>query len=211
VKVVAFNGSPKKDGNTYHGIKMVAEELEKEGIEVEIVHVGNKNVRGCVGCAMCKSNKDERCVIRGDEVNEWIQKMKNADGIILASPVYYSAVAGTMKAFLDRATYVSGANGGLFRHKVGASVIAVRRSGGIPAFNELNHYINYSEMIIPTSNYWNVIYGTAPGEALKDEEGTQIMRVLGKNMAWIMKVIDFSKDKIEKPEAEEKVYMNFIR
>lgn len=211
MKVVAINGSPKSNGNTYEAIKAVAKELEKENIEVEIIHIGNKVVRGCLACNGCAKNKNERCVIQNDDVNEWIQKMKDADGIILGSPVYYSAVAGTMKAFLDRAFYVASSNGGLFRHKVGASVVAVRRSGGIPVFDQLNNYINYSEMVMPTSNYWNVVYGTAPGEAAKDEEGMQIMRVLGKNMAWIMKLIEFGKGKVEEPEREKKTFMNFIR
>ena len=164
MKVVAFNGSPKKEGNTYHGIKMVAEELEKEGIEVEIIHVGNKTIRGCLACNGCARNQDEKCVIK-DEVNEWIQKMKEADGIILGSPVHYASVGATMKAFLDRAFYVTSVNKSMLRHKVGAAVVAVRRSGGIPTFDQLNNYINYSEMLMPTSNYWNVIHGTAPGEA----------------------------------------------
>lgn len=211
MKVVAINGSPKSNGNTYEAIKAVAKELEKENIEVEIIHVGNKEVRGCLACGGCGRNKNERCVIENDDVNEWIQKMKDADGIILGSPVYYSAIAGTMKAFLDRAFYVASSNGGMFRHKVGASVVAVRRSGGLPVFDQLNNYINYSEMVMPTSNYWNVVYGTAPGEAARDEEGMQIMSVLGKNMAWIMKVIDFGKGKIEEPERDKKVFMNFIR
>jgi multimeric flavodoxin WrbA len=116
-----------------------------------------------------------------------------------------------MKAFLDRAIYVGSANNSLYRHKVGVGVTAVRRSGGIPAYNQLNNYIGYSEMIMPTSNYWNVIYGRAPGEALKDDEGTQIMRILGKNMAWLLKIIEFGEGKIEKPEVEKKVYTNFIR
>lgn len=211
MKVVALNGSPKNNGNTYEAIKAVAAELEKENIEVEIIHVGNKEVRGCLACNGCARNKNEKCVIQSDDVNEWIQKMKDADGIILGSPVYYSAIAGTMKAFLDRAFYVASSNGGMFRHKVGTSVVAVRRSGGIPVFDQLNNYINYSEMVMPTSNYWNVVYGTAPGEAARDEEGMQIMSVLGKNMAWIMKLIDFGKDKVEEPERDKKVFMNFIR
>ena len=211
MKVVAFNGSPKKEGNTYHAIKIVTDELEKEGIETEIVHVGNKSIRGCIACNQCIKNKDEKCGIHSDEVNEWIQKMKHADGIILGSPVHYSAIAGTMKSFLDRAFYVTGVNDGMLRHKVGVSVAAVRRSGGITTFDQLNNYINYSEMIIPTSNYWNVIHGTRPGEALKDEEGTQIMRVLGKNMAWCLKLIENGKDVVDEPEREKKVYTNFIR
>lgn len=210
MKVVAFNGSPKRDGNTYHTLKIVCDELEKENIDVEIVHVGNKVIRGCLACNGCVRNKNEKCVIN-DEVNEWVQKMKNADGIILGSPVHYSAIGATMKAFLDRAFYVTSANDFMLRHKVGASVVAVRRSGGLPAFEQLNNYINYSEMLMPTSNYWNVIYGAAPGEVSKDEEGKQIMRILGKNMAWLLKMIELSKGKIPEPKAEEKVFTNFIR
>jgi len=211
MKVVAFNGSPKKEGNTYHALKMVTEELEKEGIEVEIIHVGNKIIRGCIACNGCVRNKNEKCIINGDEVNDWIQKMKEADGIILGSPVHYSAMGATMKAFLDRAFYVTTVNNSMLRHKVGASVVAVRRSGGVATFDQLNNYINYSEMLMPTSNYWNVIHGTAPGEVTRDEEGNQIMKVLGKNMAWLMKLVEFGRGKVEEPELEEKVFTNFIR
>jgi len=210
MKVVAFNGSPNKEGNTYHAIKMVLSELEKEGIETEIIHVGNKSIRGCIACNQCAKNKNEKCVLPGDQVNDWIQKLKGADGIILGSPVHYASMGGTMKSFLDRAFYVAGNNGGMMRHKVGASVVAVRRSGGIPTFNQLNNYINYSEMLLPTSNYWNVIHGTTPGEALQDKEGVQIMRVLGKNMAWLMKLVQNGKENVKAPEKEDKIFMNFI-
>ncbi|MDD2498637.1 MAG: flavodoxin family protein [Desulfitobacteriaceae bacterium] len=211
MKVVAFNGSPHEEGNTYYAIKTVADELEKEGIAVEIIHVGNKSIRGCLACGKCFKNKDEKCAISNDEVNEWIQKIKKADGIILGSPVHYSSIGATMKAFLDRAVYVAGANKGMLRHKVGAPVVAVRRSGGVPAFDQLNHYLNYSEMLIPTSNYWNVVHGTKPGDALQDEEGVQIMRILGKNMAWLMKLVENGKGKVAEPEKEKKVSMSFIR
>lgn len=210
MKVVAFNGSPKKEGNTYHAIKMVGAELEKEGIEVEIVHVGNKIIRGCLACNGCGRNQNEKCVIN-DEVNDWIQKMKEADGIIFGSPVHYASIGATMKAFLDRAIYVTSGNKSMLRHKVGVAVVAVRRSGGIPAFDMLNNYINYSEMLMPTSNYWNVIHGTAPGEAEGDEEGKQIMRVLGKNMAWLLKLVESGKEKVQEPEKEDKIFTNFIR
>ncbi|MDF2879004.1 MAG: reductase, partial [Clostridia bacterium] len=170
----------------------------------------NKVIRGCIACGQCVKNKDEKCSI-GDEVNGWLQKMKEADGIILGSPVHYSAIAGTMKSFLDRAFYVAGVNNSMLRHKVGAAVVAVRRSGGVPTFEQLNNYINYSEMLMPTSNYWNVIHGTRPGDALQDEEGVQIMRVLGKNMAWLMKLAEAGKGKVEEPEKERKVFTNFIR
>lgn len=211
MKVIAFNGSPRKSGNTYEAIKAVANELEKENIEVEIIHVGNKVIRGCLACGGCSRNMNERCVIENDEVNGWIQKMKEADGIILGSPVHYSAIAGTMKSFLDRAFLVTSVNSGMLRHKVGASVVAVRRSGGVPTFDQLNNYINYSEMVMPTSNYWNVVHGTELGEATQDEEGMQIMRVLGKNMSWLMKLIHSGKDNIEESQREDKVFMNFIR
>lgn len=210
MKVVAFNGSPKKEGNTYHGIKVVAEELEKQGIEVEIIHVGNKVIRGCLACNGCVKNQNEKCVIN-DEVNEWIQKMKEADGIIFGSPVHYASVGATMKAFLDRAIYVTSVNKSMLRHKVGAAVVAVRRSGGVPTFSQLNNYINYCEMLMPTSNYWNVIHGTAPGEAVGDEEGNQIMRVLGQNMAWLMNLVEYGKGKVQEPEKEAKIYTSFIR
>lgn len=211
MKVIAFNGSPNKEGNTYHGIKIVLEELEKEGIETEIIHVGNKSIRGCIACRKCSQNKNGKCIISTDPVNEWIEKMKEADGIIIGSPVHYSAIAGTMKSFLDRAFRVAEANDNLLRYKVGTSIVAVRRSGGIPTFNQLNNYINHSEMLMPTSNYWNVINGTKPGDALLDEEGVQIMRVLGKNMAWLMKLIENGEKSLPKPEMEEKIFTNFIR
>ncbi|MEL7567178.1 MAG: flavodoxin family protein [Dehalobacterium sp.] len=212
MKVVAFNGSPKKAGNTASALKMIAEELEKNDIEVEIVHVGGKKIRGCISCYKCVQNKDEKCVI-DDEVNEWIQKMKTADGIIFASPVYFSGISGTMKCFLDRALYVASvANNRMLRYKVGVSFVAVRRSGGVTAFNALNQYISLSEMVMPTSNYWNVIYGgTVPGEAENDVEGKQIARILGKNMAWLIKVIDTGKKIHGMPELEPKQRMNFIR
>ncbi len=211
MQVVAFNGSPNKNGNTYHAIRMVADELEKQGIAVEIIHVGNQAVRGCLACAQCIKKKNEQCIQNDDPVNEWLQKMKAADGIILGSPVHYAAIGGTMKSFLDRAFYVAGVNGGMLRHKVGVAVVADRRSGGVSTFSQLNNFISYSEMIIPTANYWNVIFGTRPGEAVQDAEGTQIMRTLGKNMAWLMKLMEYGKDAVPAPEMEKKTYTNFIR
>lgn len=211
MKVLAFNGSPKAAGNTFHALKMVTDQLEKEGIETQILHVGNKAIRGCIACGKCRENQNEQCVLPGDEVNAWLQLMKSADGILLGSPVHYAAMGGTMKCFLDRAFYVSGVNGGLLRHKVGAAVVAVRRSGGLPAFNQLNNFLLYAEMLMPTSNYWNVIHGTSPGEVTQDEEGMQIMRVLGKNMAWLLKLVENGKGKVAPPQPEAKIYTCFVR
>lgn len=208
MKVIAINGSPKENGNTYHAIKIVTDELESQGIETEILHIGNKNIRGCLACGGCAQNKNEKCVIN-DEVNEAIQKMKAADGILIGSPVYYASIAGTMKCFLDRSFYVASANGGLFRHKVGGSVVAVRRSGEVATFDHLNHYFTLGEMFLASSNYWNVIHGRLPGEVLQDEEGVQIMRVLGKNMAFLVKQLN--NRTVELPEKEAKIMTNFIR
>ena len=211
MKVVAFNGSPKKEGNTYRALRMVVDELEKEGIEVEIVHIGGAPVRGCMGCNMCARNRDEKCVLQGDDLNLWIRKMKEADGILFGSPVHFADMSAAMKAFLDRAVFVCGNNGGLLRHKVAAAVTAVRRSGGVLAVDAMNHYIAYSEMLMPSSNYWNVIHGQKPGQVDQDGEGVQIMRVLGRNMAWLMKLVEHGRDAVPAPEPLPKTFTNFIR
>ena len=208
MKVIAINGSPKTNGNTHTALALVGEQLQKEGIEFEIIQVGNKLIRGCMACGACAKKKKKKCIY-DDEVNACLQKLKTADGILLGAPVHYAGIAGTMKSFLDRLFYVAGVNGGLFRHKVGASVVAVRRSGGVPTFDALNHYITYAEMIMPGSNYWNVIHGREPGEVLQDHEGNQVMRVLGKNMAWLLKLV--AAGKAQAPQREDKVVTNFVR
>jgi multimeric flavodoxin WrbA len=211
MKVVAINGSPHKDGNTYSALKMVGNILEKSGIEFSIIHVGNKQVRGCIACGQCIKRKDEKCAITTDSTNEWIQEMKNADGIVIGSPVHFSGIAGTMKSFLDRAFYVSGVNGGLFRHKVGASVVAVRRSGGTATFDSLNHYLTYAEMIMATSNYWNVVHGRIAGEAEQDAEGVQVMEVLGNSILWLLKMKEYASEAVESPQPTAKIMTSFIR
>jgi multimeric flavodoxin WrbA len=211
MKVIAINGSPKKEGNTWHALNLIGQELIHEGIEFEILHVGNKNIHGCTACGKCAINKDEKCSVTTDSLNEYIPLLKNADGFVIGSPVYYSGIAGTMKCFLDRVFYVSGANGNLFRHKVAAAITAVRRSGGSSTFDQLNHYLTYGELILATSCYWNVIHGRLPGEVMDDAEGVQIMRVLGKNMAWLLKMKEVSKDSVIPPEKERKEITNFIR
>jgi multimeric flavodoxin WrbA len=211
MKVIAINGSPKKEGNTYHALKMVGDELLASGIEFEILHVGHKLIHGCKACGICGENRDEKCSIRSDDLNQWIQIIKAADGLIIGSPVHYSGIGGTMKCFLDRLFYVSGANGNLLRHKVAAAVVAVRRTGGSSTLDGLYHYLTYAEMIVATSSYWNVIHGRIPNEVSQDGEGVQIMHVLGKNMAWLLKMKEATSGTIEPPIPEKKVITNFIR
>lgn len=209
MKIIAINGSPHKNGNTYTALKTVTEQLEKNGIEVEFLHIGNKTIRGCMACNACFKNQNERCVI-DDVVNECVQKMKHSDGFLLGSPVHYSGISGTMKSFLDRVFYL--ANNGIFRHKVGAAVVAVRRSGGVTTFDQLNHYLHYAEMILPTSNYWNVIHGLEADESKQDAEGLQIMRVLGNNMVWLLNLIENGKKNgLIEPSPEDKILTNFVR
>jgi len=211
MKVIAINGSPNKEGNTFHALSMVGEEIIAGGIEFEILHIGHKLIHGCIACGKCAVNKDEKCSIATDDLNKYIPQVKAADGLIIASPVYYSGVAGTMKSFLDRMFYVSGSNGNLFRHKVAAAIVAVRRSGGSSTLDTLNHYLAYSEMIIATSSYWNIIHGRTLGEVAQDGEGVQIMHVLGRNMAWLLKMKEATAKTIETPHKEKKVITNFIR
>lgn len=210
MKVLAFDGSPRNPSSTRLALELVTKELEAQGIETEIIKVGGKGIKGCEACGACGRNKDERCII-DDEVNDWIRRIKESDGILLGSPVHYSGIAADMKAFLDRAFYVQGSNDRLFRHKVGAALVCVRRSGGVDTFDQLNHYLTCSEMLIPCSNYWNVIHGRAAGEIEEDTEGVQTLKILGQNMAWLLKLMENGKGKVEEPEREEKIYMNFIR
>lgn len=190
MKVVAFNGSPRKEGNTAALIKHVLAELEKEGIETEVVQVGGKSIHGCTACGKCHENKDKKCVIDKDIVNECIEKMLEADGIILASPTYFADLTPELKALIDRAGFVAKANNEMFKHKVGAAVVAVRRAGSIHVFDSINHFFTISQMIIPGSSYWNIGMGLAEGDVEKDEEGIRTMQTLGQNMAWLLKKLN---------------------
>ncbi|UCG48900.1 MAG: flavodoxin family protein [Phycisphaerales bacterium] len=189
MKVVAFNGSARKGGNTGILVNAVFGELGKEGIETEMVELAGQKIRGCTACYKCFSNKDKRCSVKGDIVNECIEKMLGADGIILASPTYFADVSSELKALIDRAGLVSRANDDMLKRKVGAAVVAVRRAGSIHAFDSINHFFLISQMIIPGSFYWNVGIGREIGDVEKDEEGLQTMRLLGANMAWLLKKI----------------------
>jgi len=186
-KVVAFNGSARKGGNTAILLRYVLKELEKEGIETELVELSGLKIHGCLACRKCSLNKDRRCSQTGDEGNALIAKMEEADGILLGSPTYVADISPEIKALMDRACMVSGANGGIFRRKAGAAVVAVRRAGAIHAFDALNHFFLITEMIVPGSLYWNIGVGREIGDVEKDEEGIRTMRTLGQNMAWLLK------------------------
>jgi multimeric flavodoxin WrbA len=187
IKVVAFNGSARKAGNTSILLNYVLKELESEGIATELVEMSGAKIHGCLACRECSKRKDHRCGQTHDMGNAYIEKMEQADGILLGSPTYVTDVTPEIKALIDRACYVSGANGGLFRRKVGAGVVAVRRAGGIHTFDTLNHFFLISQMIVPGSSYWNIGYGREIGDVEKDEEGIRTMKVLGQNMAWLLK------------------------
>jgi multimeric flavodoxin WrbA len=187
VKVVAFNGSGRNNGNTALLIRRVLGVLEAEGIETELIQLAGEHIRGCNACRTCFSTKNNRCIIEDDNVNAYIQKMVEADGIVLGSPVYFSMMSPELKALIDRAGYVALANDYIFKRKIGAAVVAVRRAGAIPTFDAINHFFLISQMIIPASSYWNVGIGRKKGDVENDEEGMQTMETLGKNMAWLIK------------------------
>jgi multimeric flavodoxin WrbA len=187
VKVVAFNGSARKDGNTATLLRRVLRVLEAEGFETELVQLAGEQVRGCNACRTCYTTKNKRCVIEDDKVNEYIQKMLEADGVLLGSPVYFSMMTPEMKALIDRAGYVARANEDMFKRKVGAAVVAVRRAGAMPTFDAINHFFLISQMIVPGSSYWNIGFGRKKGDVEGDEEGMQTMEDLGRNMAWLIK------------------------
>lgn len=190
MKVMAFNGSARKDGNTAILINYVLKELDKEGIETELFQLAGKKIRGCKACYKCFENKDQQCSFKNDILNECMAKMIEADGIILGSPTYYTDVSTEMKALIDRTGFVARANGDLLKRKLGAAVVAARRAGSIHAFDTLNHFFLIAQMIIPGSNYWNIGFGRNKGEVEKDEEGILIMKTLGQNMVWLLKKLE---------------------
>ncbi len=187
MKVLGINGSSRRDGNTACLINAVFSELNKEKIETELVQLAGENIYSCRACRGCRDNMDKACIIKEDVINEIIDKMVRADGIILGSPTYFANISSQMKAFIDRAGLVGMGNGYLYKRKPAAAVVAVRRGGGIDAFNALNHFFLINQMIIVGSSYWNISWGQAPGDVLNDEEGMMTMKNLGRNMAWLMK------------------------
>jgi len=191
LKVVAFNGSPRINGNTAQSLKIVMVELEKEGIETEIVQLGGRKVFGCLACGKCRETKDNRCARKDDEMNTFIQKMEEADGIIIGSPTYFSNVSTEVKALIDRCGYVAKSNGGaMLRGKVAASVVSARRAGSTFTYSAINFFFGIAEMIICSSNYWNLTLSRDPGDVQNDAEGIQTFQILGKNMARLLKQVN---------------------
>ena len=190
MKVVAFNGSARKDGNTAILIGYVLRELEAAGIQTEMVQLSGSRIHGCIACMKCFENKDRSCSVKNDIANDCIEKMLDADAVILGSPTYFANVSTEMKALIDRAGMVSRANADMLARKVGAAVVAARRAGAIHVFNSINHFFFIGQMIVPGSSYWNLGMGRQKGEVEKDEEGIQTMKNLGRNMAWLLKKLN---------------------
>ena len=205
MKVILINGSPNARGCTYTALSEVAKTLNEEGVDTEIIQVGQKDIRGCIGCRKCKTSG--KCIFN-DFVNEVAPKFQECDGIVVGSPVYYASANGTLVSFLDRLFY--SASGDL-RMKVGAAVVSARRGGNSATFDELNKYFTISEMPVVSSQYWNMVHGYTPDDVRKDEEGMQTMRTLGRNMAFLIKSIALGKKEYGLPEKEERVGTNFIR
>lgn len=206
MKVLAINGSPHPQGSTSTALQLVSETLVQHGIETEIVQVGNQAIHGCAGCDHCRKAGTRGCVYTDDPVNACIEKMREADGLLVASPVYYGGIAGAMKCFLDRFFF----SGGHFRYKVGAAFVCLRRSGGIDAYHQLNNYLTLGQMVIAPTQYWNVVHGNGQ-ELLQDGEGVQILQNLGRNMAWLMRSLEESGKRIPPPTPMARVWTHFVR
>ena len=205
MKALLINGSPHAKGCTATALGIVAEELEKNGVATEIIHIGNKDIRGCIACRKCR--EIGRCVF-DDIVNELAPKFEQADGLVVGSPVYFAGPNGTLTNLLDRLFF--SANYPL-RMKVGAAVVSARRAGTTAALERLNKYFQLAEMPVVSSRYWNMVHGNTPEEVMQDEEGVQIMRVLGRNMAFLIRAIAAESERNGLPEKEVTKYTNFIR
>ena len=205
MNVLILNGSPKPDGNTAVAINEIVKVFDEEGIESKVIHIGNKAIRGCVSCNSC--SKTGKCVF-DDEVNKIAPEFEAADGLIVASPVYYASANATLVACLDRLFYSTGFDKTM---KVGASVVVARRGGCSATYDELNKYFTISGMPVASSQYWNSVHGNAPGEAAKDAEGLQTMRTLARNMSFLMKSIALGKEKYGLPQKEDHLWTHFIR
>lgn len=207
MKVIAINGSPRKEGNTETVLRSMAKELEAEGIGTEIIQVGDKAIRGCIACGYCMK-EDNACVFEDDCVNEVSRKIDLADGLILGAPTYYSAIPGTMKSFMDRLFYSSN---GFLKYKVATVAAVTRRAGAVLTANQMKNFLDLAEAITPPSQYWEVVYGLIPGEAVQDAEGMQTARKNARAMAWLMKVVADGKKNYPLPPDEQRAFTHFIR
>lgn len=206
MKVLMLNGSCKENGNTFTALSEIGKQLNEEGIEYEIFQIGSKPIRDCVGCGQCT---DMGCVFTDDDVNAFIAKAKEADGFIFGTPVYYAHPSGRILSFLDRVFYSSS---NVFKFKPGAAIAVARRGGSSAAFDCLNKYFGISEMPVPGSSYWNIVFGRTPGEAEQDFEGMQTMRNLAKNMSWMLKCFELGKQNgVNTPDIKAEVRTNMIR
>lgn len=206
MKVLLVNGSPHEKGCTYTALVEVAGALEKQGIETEFFHIGNKPISGCLGCHACLEKS--RCFMN-DVVNEFLDKAVEADGFVFGSPVHYAAATGMLTSFMDRVFYASR---GLLAYKPAAAVISARRGGTTATFDQMNKYFTITNMPVVPSQYWNMVHGSTPEQVRQDLEGMQTMRTLGRNMAWLLKCIEAGKTAgVPLPEQEKRVYTNFIR
>ena len=185
MRLAAFNGSSRKNGNTRILLEIICDEAHKAGIDSEIISLSDFPLRGCLGCFVCKGQA--RCTAIDDGFNDCFAEMREADGIVLGSPVYSADVSALMKAFLERAGMVCASNPGLLRRKAGAAVAAVRRAGGLNTIDSMNHFLLNKEVVLAGSTYWNMVYGKDPGDVRRDEEGMRNMRNLGENLAWLMR------------------------
>ena len=209
MKVLLVNGGPHKEGCVYTALSEVAKELNKEGIETEIFWLGIKPISGCIACHKC--SEMGKCVFQ-DAVNEFAEKAKNADGFVFGTPVHYASATGTITSFMDRLFYSTFSNQDIFRLKPAATVVSARRAGTTATFDQLNKYYTMNQMPVISSRYWNMVHGSTPEEVKKDEEGMQIMRILGKNMAYYLKCMAAGKEKGIHPTAIEPItFTNFIR
>ncbi|MCL1817747.1 MAG: flavodoxin family protein [Spirochaetaceae bacterium] len=209
MKVIAINGSPRKDSNTGKALSLMSEELAKDGIETEIITVGNENIHGCVACRACLSSEGNRCAITTDCLNDVAEKARAADGIILGSPTYFAGIAGTMKCFLDRFFYNSRP---YLQGKAAASVAITRRAGAVDTVHQLNNYLNLAEMVIAPSQYWVIAYGMEQGEIFQDDEGIQTVRKNARALSWVLRIIAAAKTQIPYPaDTEPRIRTNFIR
>ena len=210
MKIVAINGSPRKNGNLAQLLEVVRREVEAAGVEFEVLQPG-ANVRPCMACYNCLDTGSLRCVMKDDGVNDIIAACCEADGILLASPVYHAGIAGSMKCVLDRMMLAAGCGVNQFHHKVGGALCTLRRSGGSETYHQLLAAMDCMEMVLVTSDYWGVVHGAEPGEVLSDEEGMEVAKRLGRDMAWMVKVLNATKETLPPPAAGQRPMTNFIR